>query len=83
MWKRLKHPNIVPFLGVLVDIPPLEIVHDWMENGMVIDYVRKQPRLDRFGVVSGFACVVTILADVEHRSCGMWRRAFTTSTCIT
>ena len=68
----MKHPNIVPFLGVLVNTPPsIEIVHDWMENGMVTDYVRKQPRLDRFGVVSEFASVVTILADVGHRSCGM------------
>ena len=52
MWKRLKHPNIVPFLGVLISVPPLGIVHDWMENGTITDYVRKHPQLDRAGLVS-------------------------------
>ena len=31
MWKRLTHPNIVPFKGVTLD--PLRIVSVWMPGG--------------------------------------------------
>jgi hypothetical protein len=52
VWKRLQHPNIVPFLGVPTKIPPpYEIVFDWMENGTLIDFVAKHPEVDRIGLV--------------------------------
>ena len=61
MWKRLQHPNIVPFLGVPTNTPPpLEIVCEWMEDGAIIEYVRKNPEIDRVGLVSEFAPAVTI-----------------------
>ncbi|KAF9790828.1 kinase-like domain-containing protein [Thelephora terrestris] len=52
VWKRLQHPNIVPFLGVPTKIPPpYEIVFDWMENGTLIDFVAKHPEVDRIGLL--------------------------------
>jgi len=51
VWKRLQHPNIVPFLGVPTKLPPFEIICDWMEKvGLLI--LRKHPQEDRIGLVS-------------------------------
>ena len=33
-------------------MPPFEIVFDWMENGGITEYVRKNPEVDRVGLVS-------------------------------
>ena len=79
VWKRLQHPNIVPFLGVPAKIPPFEIVCDWMENDKITEYVRKNPGVDRVGLVSRFIPMFEVL-KVKPRSCGMWRTEFATST---
>ena len=61
MWKRLQHPNIVPFLGVPTNVPPpFQIVCDWMENGRITEYVRKNPEVDRVDLVSRPVSTVTI-----------------------
>lgn len=79
MWKRLHHPNIVPFLGVPAKLPPFEIVCDWMKNGRINDYLRNHPQEDRISLVSE---LVSISAEVIYiskcLSSGMWRKAFTT-----
>lgn len=61
MWKRLQHPNVVPFLGILSDMPPFELVHDWMEHGSITEYVKKNPTVDQIDLVSEFVSNVTIL----------------------
>ena len=54
MWKRLQHPNIVPFLGVPNPIPqPFEVACGLTENGRITEYVRRNPDVDRIGLVSG------------------------------
>ena len=70
MWKRLQHPNIVPFLGVPTKIPPFEIVREWMENDWITAYVRKHPEVDHIGLVSEF--VVTVTIHCEHRIPQLW-----------
>lgn len=65
VWKRLQHPNIVPFLGVPAKIPPFEVVYDWMENNRITEYVKNNPKVDRIGLVSRFLSTITI-------SCGCW-----------
>ena len=42
MWKRLSHPNIVPFVGVTTG--PLQIVSEWMPNGTLTEFVEKKSR---------------------------------------
>ena len=51
MWKRISHPNIVPFLGVSDAPAPLSMVSEWMPNGNVRDYVRKNPETSRLHLV--------------------------------
>ena len=50
IWKRLSHPNIVPFLGVTKD--PIQFVSEWMPNGTLTQYVNKNPSSNRITLVS-------------------------------
>ena len=50
MWKKLKHPNIVPFVGVTTD--PLQVVWEWMPNGNLMEFVTRNPGANRIGLVS-------------------------------
>ena len=51
MWRRISHPNIVPFLGVSATHTPLSMVSEWMPNGNVRDYVGKNPDTSRLQLV--------------------------------
>ena len=75
MWKRLRHPNIVPFLGVPTKTPSFKIVCGRVENRRITEYVMKNPGVDRVNLVSGFSPTLTITSgdfNVKLRSCGMW-----------
>ena len=50
MWNRLKHQNLVPFIGVVGE--PLQMVSEWIPNGTLTKYVEKDPGVDRLGLVS-------------------------------
>ncbi|KAJ4485308.1 hypothetical protein J3R30DRAFT_3438726 [Lentinula aciculospora] len=43
LWRQLKHPNILPFLGVNTELfaPSYCIVSPWMSNGDIMTYSRK------------------------------------------
>ena len=49
MWKRLTHPNLIPFLGATTT--PLQLISDWMSGGDLPGYIKKQPDADRLGLV--------------------------------
>ena len=51
IWRRISHPNIVPFLGVSEAPTPFCIVSEWMPNGDVRIYVRKNPAVSRLQLV--------------------------------
>ena len=50
VWKRLNHPNIVPFKGVTFD--PLQLISEWMPGGELRDYVRKNRDTSLVSLVS-------------------------------
>jgi len=50
MWKRLRHPNVVPFVGVTME--PLQFVSEYMPNGTLTKYVVSNPGADRIALVS-------------------------------
>ena len=52
MWKRLSHPNIVPFVGVTMD--PLQIVTKWMLNGTLTEFIEENPGANRISLVRSF-----------------------------
>ena len=52
MWKHLRHPNVVPFLGATFDPP--QLVSDWVPNGSLIGYAAAHPEEDRLKLVGSF-----------------------------
>ena len=49
MWKRLRHPNIIGFIGVTRN--PLQFVSEWMPNGTLTEYLDENPCTDQIGLV--------------------------------
>ena len=49
MWKRLKHKNIVPLLGITPS--PLQLISEWIPSGDLTEYLKKNPDADRLGLV--------------------------------
>ncbi|KAF8917245.1 kinase-like domain-containing protein [Mucidula mucida] len=48
VWKQLRHPNILPFLGVSKDLfrPSYCLISPWMENGNIVAFLDRNPSLD-------------------------------------
>ena len=46
-WKHLRHPNILPFLGVTVSGCRLAMVSEWMDNGNINEFVEKDQHVNR------------------------------------
>ncbi|KIK64867.1 hypothetical protein GYMLUDRAFT_146988, partial [Collybiopsis luxurians FD-317 M1] len=53
VWRQLKHPNILPLLGVNIQYfhPSFCLVSPWMENQDIITYLKRSPTHNRFNVV--------------------------------
>jgi len=49
MWKHLAHPNIVPLLGVTVNL--FQLVSEWVPGGDLPSHIRGNPDADRLGLV--------------------------------
>jgi serine/threonine protein kinase len=80
VWKRLEHPNIVPFLGITS--VPLQLISEWMPGGDLTEYVKKYPGVGRLGLVG----VHSMMFDpmfIPATSYLMSQKAFTFSTPAT
>lgn len=55
-WKCLRHPNIVPFLGIS-KILPVCLVSEWMAHGSVVSFLRDNPSEDRLKLVCNQPCL--------------------------
>ncbi|KAK0491271.1 hypothetical protein IW261DRAFT_1436717 [Armillaria novae-zelandiae] len=49
VWRQLRHPNILPFLGVSEELfaPSYCLISPWMANGNIIHYLEAHPGHDR------------------------------------
>ncbi|KAG8773874.1 hypothetical protein FRC12_002271 [Ceratobasidium sp. 428] len=47
-WSKLKHPNILPLIGLATFKNQISIVSPWMKNGTLRDYIAKNEDVDRF-----------------------------------
>ena len=52
MWKYLRHPNVLPLIGVTMTETQFAMVSEWMVNGNIREFVRAHPDVDRLGLVS-------------------------------
>ena len=50
-WRGLRHPNVLPLLGVTMAEDRFVMMSDWMVNGSIEVFVRKHPEADRLKLV--------------------------------
>ena len=50
----LRHPNILPLLGVTISENRLVMVSEWMEKGNIEEFVNANPNVDRLEIVCFF-----------------------------
>ncbi|KAF5358869.1 hypothetical protein D9757_012308 [Collybiopsis confluens] len=57
VWRQLRHPNILPLLGVNIDLfsPSFCLVSPWMENKDVITHLNQNPDHSLYAVLSEVA----------------------------
>jgi hypothetical protein len=51
MWKTLRHPNILPLIGVIMSENQFAMISDWMVNGNINDFVKAHPHTNRLKLV--------------------------------
>jgi hypothetical protein len=51
VWKALRHPNVLPLLGVTTTENRFVMVSEWMVNGNINEYVKAEINADRLGLV--------------------------------
>ena len=78
MWGSLRHPNVVPLLGVLKDRSRFEfaMVSEWMPNGKINEFVRAQRDVNRFKLVRfPYGTLLRSLTIGRYAPCvvGRWR----------
>jgi serine/threonine protein kinase len=50
-WKTLRHPNVLPLLGVTMTETRFVMVSEWMVNGNINQFVKANINADRLGLV--------------------------------
>ena len=51
MWKFLRHPNVLPLVGVTMSETRFTMISGWMENGDINEFVKAHPDVDRLELV--------------------------------
>jgi len=51
-WKHLRHPNILPLLGVTVGEHQFAMVSEWMTYGNVNEFIKREWHVSRAELVS-------------------------------
>ena len=51
MWNTLRHPNVLPLLGVTMTVNLFVMVSEWMVEGNISEFVKAHPDADRLGLV--------------------------------
>jgi len=59
-WKPLRHPNVLPLIGVTMTETLFAMVSEWMAGGNICDFVKTNPNTDRLELV-GFPFKVFLL----------------------
>ncbi|KAF9780780.1 kinase-like domain-containing protein [Thelephora terrestris] len=54
-WKNLRHPNVLPLLGVVMTENKFAMISEWMTNGNINQFVRARRDANRFQLVTDVA----------------------------
>ncbi|KAF7336056.1 Glycoside hydrolase family 76 protein [Mycena sanguinolenta] len=69
VWSKLKHKNVLPFIGVCNDIAPYPVlISPFYKSGHVETYVKKNPSVNKHALVHGVASGLQYLHenDIVH-----------------
>jgi len=55
MWKSLRHPNVLPLLGVTMEENLFAMVSEWMINGNINEFVKAHRDANRFELVGFYS----------------------------
>ena len=50
-WRGLRHPNVLPLLGVIMSGTQFVMVSEWMPNGNINQFVKAHQDKNRFKLV--------------------------------
>ena len=50
-WKILRHPNVLPLLGVTMDNSQFAMISEWMVGGNINEYIKTHSDANRFELV--------------------------------
>ena len=56
-WNSLRHPNVLPFLGVTMSEKHFAMVSEWMVNGNVNEFIKANRDANRFELVGFHSCI--------------------------
>ena len=59
-WKTLRHPNVLPLLGVTMGNHRFAMVSEWMANGNINEFIEAHSDVNRFELV-GFPYPASLL----------------------
>ncbi|EFI28427.1 TKL/TKL-ccin protein kinase [Coprinopsis cinerea okayama7 len=51
IWRKLNHPNVLTLYGITKIGQYVYLVSPWMDNGTAINYIQKNPNVDRLGLL--------------------------------
>ena len=51
MWSALRHPNVLPLLGVSMAGIQFSMVSEWMDGGNINEFVKVDPDANRLELV--------------------------------
>ena len=71
-WKTLRHPNVLPLIGMMMSETHFAMISDWMVNGNINDFVKAHPDANRFALVC-FSLRVSLLS-IDDRITHLARR---------
>ncbi|KAF9791125.1 kinase-like domain-containing protein [Thelephora terrestris] len=54
-WKTLRHPNVLPLIGVTMTEVKFAMISDWMANGNLNEFVEANPDADRLKLLGDTA----------------------------
>ncbi|KAJ7940895.1 kinase-like domain-containing protein [Mycena leptocephala] len=68
-WRHLKHDNIVSLYGIVFTGPDLFTAQPWFNRGTAINFVQKNPDVDRLKILNDIAAgKAHFTCQIKHRS---------------
>ncbi|CAE6489937.1 unnamed protein product [Rhizoctonia solani] len=64
-WSKLRHKNILETCGIAQFKGGIALLAPWMENGTVMEYIRKRPKVDRLKLCAEIASGLSYLHEME------------------